>query len=289
MSDSTVYPVGLRWSASGCAILHGPLLGRFEALDDRFRHWGRMLGAEDHRFPALISLAELAPVRYLESFPQLATLAAPIQAEQLATCARAHGSASAIHPEDAMLATSTHLLVPAACYHIYPWLAGEDLAAPRFVTTVCACHRRERHYVPLRRQWSFNMREIVCVGDDAAVRGFVAAAHAFADACAAAFELDVHWQAASDPFFDPTGDSRALAQRLAPTKQELCLGDGLAIASVNQHRAFFGEAYDIRAGGKAARSACIAFGLERWLSALTARHGAEPADWPDPGLEAVVA
>jgi hypothetical protein len=55
---------------------------------------------------------------------------------------------------------------------------------------------------------------------------------------------------------------------VAPTKRELCLADGLAIASINRHRSFFGEAYDIRYGNEPARSACIAFGIERWLFAL---------------------
>src|SRR5438874_9913215 len=33
-----------------------------------------------------------------------------------------------------------------------------------YVTTRAACFRRESYYRPLQRQWSFSMREIVCLG-----------------------------------------------------------------------------------------------------------------------------
>jgi hypothetical protein len=58
-------------------------------------------------------------------------------------------------------------------------------------------------------------------------------------------------------------------QKLFPTKEEFLYDGKLAIASVNFHRNFFGERCDIRLpDGSAAFTGCVAFGLERWLSAL---------------------
>jgi hypothetical protein len=61
---------------------------------------------------------------------------------------------------------------------------------------------------------------------------------------------------ASDPFFLPRARGKAQMQRLLGTKFELCLPDGLAIASINRHGAFFGDRFDIRlADGSSAHSA----------------------------------
>ena len=95
-----------------------------------------------------------------------------------------------------------------------------------------------------------------------------------------ALRLDTDWQTATDPFFDPKADPKALAQILEPTKKELCTRDSLAIASINKHRSFFGECYDIRFDDDAAHSACVAFGIERWLYAMIQVHGGDAATWP---------
>ena len=84
--------------------------------------------------------------------------------------------------------------------------------------------------------------------------------------------------AAEDPFFAPTARGRGLLQRIKGLKQELRLdvgdGDTVAAASFNLHERFFGAAFDIRLpDGSPAFSACVAFGLERWLLAsLVASH-----------------
>ena len=59
-------------------------------------------------------------------------------------------------------------------------------------------------------------------------------------------------------------------QRLLGTKIELCLPDGLAMASINRHGPFFGERFKICLGtGGSAHSACVAFGLDRWAAHQT--------------------
>jgi len=82
--------------------------------------------------------------------------------------------------------------------------------------------------------------------------------------------------AAQDPFFDPNG-ARSVMQKLFPVKEEFLFRGQLAIASVNYHRNFFGERCGIRLpDGSPAFTGCVAFGLERWLSALGA-HFADDA------------
>jgi hypothetical protein len=259
---------GLDWSADGCAALSGELLERAVALDRQFRDWALELGASEHRFPSLLPASGLAPIGYLASFPHLATFATSGDRGKLDVLAAEHGESAAVPTDQGLLAPATHLLTPAACYHIYYRMQGQEFDKPQVMTTHCLCHRVEEEYQPLRRQWSFEMREIVCIGDDTAIESFVDTLQEKIDSLAVSFGLAVDWRVATDPFFAPGKDSKALAQMVAPTKRELCLADGLAIASINRHRSFFGEAYDIRYGNEPARSACIAFGIERWLFAL---------------------
>lgn len=285
MSSNAAAISGLHWSVDGCAALDGALLGKAIELDGIFRRWAAAQGAVEHRFPATIAAADLEPVAWLRSFPHLATFVASAARGRpaLEALAGSDGRGRSVTIAANVLAPVTHLLVPATCYHFYPRLAGRRLEAPLLLTAACQCHRREDRYEPLRRQWGFSMREIVCIGDRRTVERFTARCRRLLDAFVKRLGIDADWRTATDPFFDPDNDPKALAQRVEPAKQELCLADGLAIASSNGHRTFFGDCYDIRIRGEAVHSGCVAFGIERWLFALSQRFGGEAGEWPSLG------
>lgn len=270
---------GLNWSDDGCAALDGALLDRAIELDGVFRSWAIRQGATEHRFPATIAASDLAPVAWLRSFPHVATFVAG--AERCRTTLETLAGRGQNGPIPAsVLAPVTHLLAPATCYHFYPRLKGRRLQAPLVLSAMGQCHRREERYEPLQRQWCFSMREIVCIGDRRSVERFKARSRRLLDAFVHRLGLDTAWHDATDSFFDPANDPKALAQRLEPGKQELRLAGGLAIASCNTHRTFFADCYDIRINDEAAHSACVAFGIERWLYALVQRFGTDASGWP---------
>jgi seryl-tRNA synthetase len=169
-------------------------------------------------------------------------------------------------------------LPPAVCYHVYSALSGTVLQGTRLVTAQGTCWRHEgdRHFA-LERGWAFTMREIVCLGTESECIRFRDRGIELARALMAALDLSGEIEAAEDPFFAPTSRGRALLQRIKGLKQELRLPIGddatVAAASFNLHERYFGEAFDIRLDdGSPAWSACVAFGLERWLLAsLVAR------------------
>ena len=102
---------------------------------------------------------------------------------------------------------------------------------------------------------------------------------------ARALDLDATVAAATDPFFAPSGRAKHLLQQLKELKRELLLPTGpqgrTAASSFNLHDTFFGEAFDIRlVSGEPATTACVAFGLERWLLAFLVRHGPHAVAWP---------
>jgi hypothetical protein len=272
------------------STLRGALLALFRRLDAVFAELGAPEGAVEAQYPTMIEAEHLARLDYFRSFPHLCTFACNLDrdADHLAGFAR--------NPElsTMTLAPVTHVLTPAACYHVYVELAGRALPGFQCVTTRATCFRREAHYAPLERQWSFGMRELVGLGTAEEVKAFLERGRARVEALTAAWGIDVAWTAATDPFFDASRNPRFLAQKLDPVKTEMVLvrpgpergrtnddRSDLAIGSINYHRNFFGDTFGITRAGEAVFSGCIAFGLERWIKAVLEVHGSDPARWPE--------
>jgi len=177
-------------------------------------------------------------------------------------------------------------LNPAVCYHIYAAFAGDIIGAPKIVTAQSECWRHEAgRHSPLERGWAFTMREVVCIGSDDDVRAFLARCIERVTDFARSLDIDATLAVATDPFFAPGARAKRMMQQIKELKRELLLAlnrtDRIAAASFNLHDTFFGEAFDIRlASGTRATSACVAFGLERWLLSFLVRHGPDAARWP---------
>ena len=118
-------------------------------------------------------------------------------------------------------------------------------------------------------------------GDSASVRIFLEAAEQSALALAAELKLPLTVAPATDPFFDPARSPRYLHQKLFPTKREFLFEGGLALGSVNLHRNFFGELFSVAVAGAPAQTACLAFGVERWVWAVLRTHGTDAHAWPE--------
>ncbi|WOH39051.1 aminoacyl--tRNA ligase-related protein [Thalassotalea fonticola] len=276
----------LQWHSDGYAALSGDLLKYLNLLDARIEQWAEQLNAVQYLFPNFISIADLAPTGYCDSFPHLATFAYTPEPESdnLNKFKQSAINSNATTPssvnENVDWQATKQVLTPASCYHFYHRFKNHSLDETRYLTTKCTCHRREEFYAPLQRQWNFTMREVVCLSDPNGIDKFIETAQAFISTFANELGLNASWQQASDPFFDPSNDSKAISQLVEPVKQELCLKNGLAIASTNNHRSFFSDCYNISLNGKPARTACVAFGLERWLFALLSQHGNNFDKWP---------
>jgi seryl-tRNA synthetase len=274
--------IGLCWQPSGQAGLRGPLLALADRCDRAFASLAAIWDASEERHPASLPAARLQRVDYLRSFPHQASLAARLDPAGLAEFTS--GEVVGEHGEVALTTLSPvrEILTPAACYHLYSSREGEPLDQPLYLTTRNTCFRHESRYEPLRRLWSFTMREIVCLGTKAETVEFTQRARAAVDAFLRLIDLPVEWLTATDPFFQPQSSPQYLLQRVQPTKHEATYGGDLAIASLNLHHDHFGTAFAITRGGGPAHSACLAFGIERWLFAIIARHGTDPRSWPRP-------
>lgn len=265
----------------GQTVLTGDLLDLDARLDSIFTGWARCWNAAEYRFPACVEARYLERLDYFQSFPHLATF--PVTLDKEHDNIREFARGQACDPQGSVnlpkLSPTEHVLTPAACYHVYIELEGEVLGAPRYITTRATCFRNEEEYTPLQRQWNFSMREIVCLGTAAEVENFLTRSTYVINHFAAGIGLPAEWADATDPFFSPASNPKYLFQKLEPVKRELVFGGDLAIASTNFHRDYFGEAFHITRDGENAYSGCVAFGMERWLSAFLDAYGATKEQW----------
>jgi hypothetical protein len=278
MQAETAAIPGLGWYGNGQSVLSGALLGLYRDLDDLFLRWSARVQAEEFRYPTFIPVSALQRIGYFQSFPHLATFPVTIPRDDARLREFAAGATSSTLELGAC--PCADVLTPAACYHVYIGMSGRQLNAPAWITTVNTCFRREDYYRPLERQWSFSMREIICLGDGETVAAFAAGARRQLSDFLARIGLPVAWQTATDPFFDPKANAKYVMQKIDPVKTELVFGDQLAIGSINLHRQFFGSSFGISLAGAPIHSACVAFGLERWLKAFVTTFGHEAAKWP---------
>ncbi len=272
----------LRWRGTQ-AVLTGALLDLYKRLDAVFARLGAHEHAPEVLYPTLLDAEHLAKLDYFRSFPHLATFACNLDRDpdNLGTFARGAGIDDRGGVALTRLDPVTQVLTPAACYHVYVDLAGQALTGLRTVTTRATCFRRESHYLPLERQWSFGMREVVALGTADDVKAFLVRGRTRVERLITGLGLTIAWTAATDPFFDMSKNPKFLAQKLDPVKTEMVHAGRLAIGSINFHRNFFGETFGITNGGEPVFSGCVAFGLERWIRAVLETHGPDPRGWPD--------
>lgn len=240
----------------------------FDDIDRRVRAIGCSMDACEMHYPSLIARRVLERAEYPQAFPHLLLSASRLR------CAEAVGSGPTPRPRRA---TTDWCLSPAVCYHTYAQFAGHTLPRPMTISARGTCFRGERETAPGVRQIEFGMREIVFIGPPAWVDAEVAIASRRVETLAASLGLRGEWRAAEDPFFLPRAEGKALMQRLLKVKVEYQSLDygGLALASVNRHRAFFAQRFQIAAAsGEQVHTACVAVGLDRWSAHAEPRRPA---------------
>ena len=269
-STETRTPPGSTDDRAGLPALGPEGTALLRLLDETFEEWGVSAGASVMTMPPLLPTADLARLDYYDNFPHQAVVVTPLDLERRETspfCCE-----TGCFPCDALQPAALGL-PSASCYAVYLHHQGQALPPDTLVTVVGWCFRKEERYEDLRRQLGFRMREIVALGSKEHVQRHLETFSEKITAFAEALDLPLRKEAACDPFYDK-GSSKALLQRLVPVKHEFLYED-LAIASVNTHRNFFGDRCSITLAdtGGPVFTSCVAFGLERWLSALTRRHG----------------
>jgi hypothetical protein len=260
-----VTDLGISRIAGGLAILGAPETALLKLLDDTFARWAVDAGAGEISAPPVYPVDELANLDVYENFPHLALVAGGLEAP---TSGPSGGRFSPDQLADPHLGLSN-----ATCFAAYLLVRDTRVPADTLLTLVNRCFRKESHFDGLRRLLSFQMREIVAIGSFQHTQAVIARYRKRIEDFLSRLSLEFAVEAASDPFFQGEGP-RALLQRMQPVKYEFEV-DGLAIASVNTHRNFFGERcrITVEPDDSIAFTGCVAFGLERWVSVLIDHYG----------------
>ena len=280
---------------NGCVALQGAALTLHRYFTRLFERVAWRESAAPRRYPTLLPLADLQRTDYFKSFPQHASFCTCLRHDTttlqhfVADVKHGHAVSSAAQGR---LEEPSMVLTSAVCYHCYREYAGRTLDGGLTVLTAQGqCFRNERGaFRALDRCYEFTMREVVFLGEPAAIDArrmrLLEQTVAFADSIGMAGTVE----RATDFFFrdDVDGRARTLHQRAnsLALKYELRVrmddaGASLAVASFNLHDDYFGRSFGIRLpDGAPASTGCVGFGIERWVSAFLAYHGADPSRWP---------
>lgn len=241
-------------------------------------------GAELYTFPPVIDRRILERVDYLDSFPQLAGCVHSFFGNERDARALS-GAVHAGEPWGHLMGQTDVVLNPAACYPVYPGMAGRLPDNGRLVTMTNWVYRHEPSPEPTRMQ-SFRVREFVRAGTPDMVVAWRDQWLERGLQLLTALGLPARSDVASDPFFGRAGKMLAEGQKSQKLKFEvlvpvISLEAPTAVCSFNYHQDHFGQVFGIQsAGGEVAHTACLGFGLERVVMALFKTHGFNPQTWP---------
>ncbi len=270
---------------SGVYGLSGVFEGIIEAFEGYITRTGASLSPEVMRFPPILNRNTYLSTDHIETMPDLMGSVHSFLGDQrahLKLIQKKHDG------EDwtTELAPTKVMMVPAACYPLYPTAANTVLPEEgRLVDLRAFVFRHEPSPDPARMQ-IFRQREFVKLGTPEQ-------AHAHRDywlekgqEMLISVGLEVEAIIANDPFFGRGGRVMAATQKEQTLKFELVAPIAskqklTAISSSNCHLDHFGKEFNITtADGKDAHTACIGFGLERITLALLKKHGLDPEKWP---------
>jgi seryl-tRNA synthetase len=262
-----------------------------ERVDRLVSATGAEDGAEVMRFPPILNRAHFERSGFLTSFPHLAGSIHCFSGRESAHRQLLRAVEDSRDWTESFSPTEV-VLAPAACYPVYPILAGTLPANGRLVDVMSYCFRHEPSEDPARMQM-FRMHEHVRAADPATIAAWLEVWLARATQLTEELGLDAHSAVASDPFFGRGGRLLADAQRDQRLKLEIVAAIAsdecpTAIISINSHQDHFGEAFGIKTADAAvAHTACVGFGLERIALALYRRHRFDRGRWPASVREAL--
>ena len=273
---------------SGVDGVYG-LSGIFEAIIEQLEACITRAGQEFSptviRFPPIFNRSTYLATDHIETFPDLMGSIHSFTGNEKALFSMVKKK-NAGEDWTTDLAATRVMMVPAACYPLYPTMADTILPEEgKLVDLRAFVFRHEPSPDPARMQ-IFRQREYVRLGTPEQAHSHRDFWLKKGEELLSSLGLDVKPVVANDPFFGRGGKVMAATQKEQELKYELVTAvaskDKLtAITSSNYHLDHFGSEFNIRTvDGSFAHTACVGFGLERITLALLKKHSLDIEQWP---------
>ena len=260
----------------------------FFALDTLIKKEAIKHGATEEIYPSTIKTSTLIKSKYLKSFPQHAYFVAPSKVDQKILKKLNNYGVNSKNKKgipNNVLGQLDHSLCPSACYPFFE--AGENKELPiQMVTSLVNCHRFEVSDVKhLQRLQSYWVREIIFYNNQKNNQKNLSNFMKWINKTLVRWEINFEISTANDPFFLDVGRKVVKFQSAQNLKHELLLNYNnnkkIAVGSFNNHLNHLTNAFKFKSKRKIPHtSACIGFGIDRFLYALFWQLGININKWP---------
>ena len=237
----------------------------FMKIDSIFRKEAMNRGGHEYHIPILLDKDVLETCGYFNSFPQHLTIPTYIDKSYFDTVVTDKKI------ENKELVMCNKFLTPSACLGLYPLLRGKQIDKSIYTMHEKVFRFEEGRFDGNVRLWDFTVREIVFVGEEDYVNSIMDEFKNITKRVADAIGIPCDIKQSTDHFYPSVENVvKKLFQKSNALKFEMVSqvnGEDVAIGSFNYHNDHFSKPFQFEQDGKIV-SACIGYGLERWVAAI---------------------
>lgn len=258
----------------------------FDYFDGLFESVALSLGAVKKIYPALLPIKAYQKTGYINKSPQYAIF-----------CCSANENMQTVEKISADLANSdckknfsepVFALSPSACFHTYIEYENKKLDKNTLLTFRQNVFRNEGrlNYREIGRLMDYHVREIVMIGNEAYVEKLRKEIMDATLMIMKELKLKGSIATASDPFILPKMQMYKKMQKIDRSKYEVHLNiseeNEISAASFNLHGKAFTDPFGIEVDNCCNTvTACVGFGIQRWIIAFLSQYGFNVANWPE--------
>lgn len=261
--------------------------GKFllEYLDELFANIAHQLGAIEKMYPTLLPIRGYSKTGYLKKTPQYAMF-----------CSAVNDNMSSLEQTDAAVHNNSvkdvvkepeYALSPSACFHTYLEYEDAVLEDNTIVTFKQNVFRNEGrlNYREIGRLCDYHVREVVMIGSNEYVLEMRNKIMEKSTEIMKYLNLNGDISLASDSFVVPKMQMYRKIQRIDKSKYEMHLkvsdNKSISTASFNLHGKAFTDPFNIRVKNcEDTVTACVGFGLQRWVISFLSQYSLDEKKWP---------
>lgn len=258
----------------------------FDFFDSKFSEIAYELGAIEKLYPVLLPLDAYAMTGYVRKTPQYAIFCSTVN-ERLRDLERTD---AAIYNKKVkeIIKEPRFALSPSACFHTYIEYKDKTLKDNTIVTFKQNVFRNEGrlNYNETGRLCDYHVREIVMIGSNEIILEMRDKIMQKSKELMSKLQLIGDISLASDSFVVPKMQMYRKIQHIDKSKYEMHLNispdKSISTASYNLHGKAFTDPFNISVENcEDTVTACVGFGLQRWVLAFFLQHGLNEESWPE--------